>query len=486
MKRLLYIAFVLLSVTLAGCKDDDDDVGEMTFASEGLFVENYGDSISTTFTYSDVASIGVLSAPKGWNVTISLARKTVTATAPAADSADIEDYGTVTFYGFTPDGNSVADFLQVGKVPFKDLSDGGEVQANSFVVTDTNTVYTFNPRKRGNESTETLNTSYCDILWRSSGMPIGYVHMYSNDKVGFYVNQDDYDLDYDNIEDELVEGNAVIVAYDSSGVVIWSWHIWITLEDPTVVAADTFAAPSGSEFMNRNLGAFTNSNVINTADGYGYDEEIMRSYGLYYQWGRKDPFIYPSTYNASGGYDSAIYNEDGSYVPHTITSRTSTTGTISYTTQYPDYFISGYSNWLSSSDDTLWGGESTKSIYDPCPKGWRVPSESDFAGMNWNSSNSGTYDLDEDRYGAWLGSGSDTALFMGVGLKAYLTGYTQNLSGDDSYKQWSGNYWCRETSDDSEAKMFNFYLDHDVNEVVVNSDATSKKANALQIRCVRE
>lgn len=481
MKRFIYIAFVLLCVAFAGCKKDETDIGFLAFESDGLFVENYGDTITTTFAYVDVASIGVLSAPAGWDVEISLARRTVTATAPKEGGDGVEDFGMVTFYGFTPDGNSVADVIKVGKVPFVDLSDGGGEQANCFIVDKINTVYTFNPLKRGNEMAETLDVEYCEIVWRTSGMPIGYVHMYDNDRVGFHVNQDEHDLDYDKIEDELVEGNAVIAAYNSADEVVWSWHIWITESDPM---AESFTAPSGAEFMKRNLGAFTNSNVSNATTEFSYDKEILRSYGLYYQWGRKDPFIYPSTYNAAFAADAFKYNDDGSYVPHKIISRSSTTGTIDYATRYPNNFISIQSNWLHSSHDDLWGEGTTKSVYDPSPKGWRVPSAEDFDGLNWESAKAGAQDLNGDRYGATIGG----ELFMALGLKAYVSGYTQNLSGDGSFKQWSGNYWCREAdgADGDYAKMFNFYLDHENNAVVVDGAATSKRANALQIRCVKE
>ena len=55
--------------------------------------------------------------------------------------------------------------------------------------------------------------------------------------------------------------------------------------------------------MTRNLGALAadNSSV----------ENILASYGLYYQWGRKDPFIGPSSYNAANGASASMYNGGG-------------------------------------------------------------------------------------------------------------------------------------------------------------------------------
>ena len=56
--------------------------------------------------------------------------------------------------------------------------------------------------------------------------------------------------------------------------------------------------------MTRNLGALANGNATTS--------EILASYGLYYQWGRKDPFIGPSTYKISSGQGAAMYNDSGS------------------------------------------------------------------------------------------------------------------------------------------------------------------------------
>ncbi len=82
------------------------------------------------------------------------------------------------------------------------------------------------------------------------------------------------------------EGNAVVVVrspkYNNN--IIWSWHIWVTNYDrdtDTDLAANTFYDSINNKyytFMDRELGAI--SNQPGTADAYG----------LFYQWGRKDPF----------------------------------------------------------------------------------------------------------------------------------------------------------------------------------------------------
>ena len=116
------------------------------------------------------------------------------------------------------------------------------------------------------------------------------------------------------------DGNAVIAGYNSSGVILWSWHIWVNNSSPAQVANavkyTTYNWNSGTiytgtrvpgfDFMACNLGATSTS------------QGDVRSFGLYYQWGRKDPFpqtarqteavevFYPNAYpNVTPVYDNA-------------------------------------------------------------------------------------------------------------------------------------------------------------------------------------
>ena len=78
-------------------------------------------------------------------------------------------------------------------------------------------------------------------------------------------------------------GNALIGAFDAAGNVLWSWHLWLT-EAPALQALD-----NGAVFMDRNLGAMSAS-----------PEDGPLTYGLKYQWGRKDPF-YAGSSNEDAG-----------------------------------------------------------------------------------------------------------------------------------------------------------------------------------------
>ena len=96
--------------------------------------------------------------------------------------------------------------------------------------------------------------------------------------------------------------------------------------------------------------------------------------GLLYQWGRKDPFLGSSSISSSTLAKSTIS------WPSKVPSNTSN-GTIAYATANPTTFIADndrnydwYYTGSSSIDNTRWTtSEKDKSIYDPCPAGWRVP-----------------------------------------------------------------------------------------------------------------
>ena len=100
--------------------------------------------------------------------------------------------------------------------------------------------------------------------------------------------KDDYSLPY--------EGNVKIGIKDAAGNVLWSWHIWVT--DPPMNQNYL----NGHIAMDRNLGAVISS-VDEWKSGVSWPEGKMfaeYAWGLYYQFGRKDPMFIPAIYNKEG------------------------------------------------------------------------------------------------------------------------------------------------------------------------------------------
>ena len=110
-----------------------------------------------------------------------------------------------------------------------------------------------------------------------------------------------FKINIDPATGESYRGNAAIALYDvDTKEVIWSWHVWMTEPVHDVITGGTCSAgtysydlPDGTHvdyaaeassgqliIMDRNLGAIS----ANPADGW-------KTYGLYYQNGRRDPFI---------------------------------------------------------------------------------------------------------------------------------------------------------------------------------------------------
>ena len=124
--------------------------------------------------------------------------------------------------------------------------------------------------------------------------------------------------------------------------------------------------------MDRNLGATTSTPALPT------------TFGLFYQWGRKDPF--PASASVSSNVEPTLYNALGagstSYINKVLVS---VANNLINSIQKPNTFYRGnndsfdwYSNSSSTYNGALWGGASTttptsKTIFDPCPAGWRVP-----------------------------------------------------------------------------------------------------------------
>ncbi len=235
-------------------------------------------------------------------------------------------------------------------------SPSASVTANCYIVPKPG-MYSF-PTVKGNSSTSVGNVSRAEVLWESFGTS-------TSPSKGNIVKSVSYaagsgssagTITY-STPSTLKNGNAVIAAKDASGNILWSWHIWVCKDYDPAATAQEYSNNAGT-MMDRNLGA-TSAEPGNVG-----------ALGLLYQWGRKDPFLGSSSISSSTQAKSTLSSWPS---PE---SSTSSTGTIDYAVKNPTTFITGVSgtnyDWMySSRDDKLW--QSAKTIYDPCPPGWKVP-----------------------------------------------------------------------------------------------------------------
>lgn len=226
--------------------------------------------------------------------------------------------------------------------------------ANCYIVSETG-LYKFKAVK-GNSNESVGNVATADVLWETFGSDVTPI---CGDLINGVCHKDGY-IAFE-VNKTFKEGNAVIHAKDAEGNIIWSWHIWFTDH------------PQGQEYYN-NAGTMMDRNLGATSATPG----DVGALGLLYQWGRKDPFLGSSSISREYVARSTIT------WPSSVTSDSSN-GTIEYAISHPTTFIienGSNHDWCytgsSSTDITRWTtSEVNKSIYDPCPAGWRVPDGGD-------------------------------------------------------------------------------------------------------------
>lgn len=321
-----------------------------------------------------------------------------------------------------------------------DLSSTGT--ANCYIVSESGK-YKFNASVRGNSSESIGEAVSAEVLWESFGTDV-------TPSVGDIVRSVTYKEGYIEFETptELAEGNAVVAAKDASGTILWSWHIWVTDQPQEHIYPDDVGT-----IMDRNLGATS----VTPGD--------VRALGLLYQWGRKDPFIGIGTI---GEQEPAKITIDG----HEIGSEFGL-DELTESINYPSKFIyngeESY-NWMDNKDyKSLWGHESTKNIYDPCPTGYRVPSiefwQNSVIALN-------DYSFDNIFDGFYYSYGSGKAWYPSIVYRSW--------DGSFSYTS-RGSYWsCTPSSGNFSYKAATLKFDDTIRVFYEN------RGSARAIRCVKE
>jgi len=210
-------------------------------------------------------------------------------------------------------------------------------------------------------------------------------------------------------------GNAVIgLKRQTSGGnwtdYIWSWHLWITDYHPDEALTNNmtpipsvydYAVSGGhvqrmegsmwqtgglyqnSFLMDRNIGALDISR-------HDYSDPGV----LYYQFGRKDPFWYPRL------------EETATHINHRVSNSTIQSDVLDFSVANPDTFIMGSTFWLggvnnkynnttSGSQSIIWQDPTAtsnnqgsvpanhqKSLFDPCPPGWKIPEKDSYIDLS--------------------------------------------------------------------------------------------------------
>ena len=337
-----------------------------------------------------------------------------------------------------------------------DLS--SSASANCYIISEAG-FYKFKTVK-GNSSESVGSVASASILWETFGTSTTPEY---TDLISGFCYKDGY-IAFQTA-DTFKEGNAVIAAKDADSNILWSWHIWLT-DQPQ---AQVYNKDAGT-MMDRNLGA------ISATPG------DVGALGLLYQWGRKDPFLGSSSIDGSTLAKSTI-----TWPLAELTS--SYVGTADYVTSHPTTFVKGssstYYDWhYASRDNTLWTTSSSdKSIYDPCPAGWRVPDGGD-NGIWSKALGSSSSFRDESLYDSTnkginfsdnFGSAS-TIWYPASGCR--YAGDVGGLSGVGL----GGSYWSASPgSDGAYGLYFDIYVYRDV-----DPSSSCGRAYGFSVRCLQE
>ena len=322
-----------------------------------------------------------------------------------------------------------------------DLSADGT--ANSYIVSASG-AYKFKAVK-GN-SNESVEAADVKVLWESFGTNV-------TPSVGDLVSDAQYNDGYISFNASSRKGNAVIAAVNSADKILWSWHIWLTDQ------------PEEHEYFN-NAGTMMDRNLGATSATPG----DVGALGLMYQWGRKDPFLGSSS--ISEGVIAASTITWPSYV-----SSDASNGTIEYATANPTTFI-GYNSinldWQYNQDNTRW--QSEKTVYDPCPAGWRVPDggEDGVWSRTGGISPNCTYDSTNQgmNLSGKLGDAS-TIWYPASGHRDLYDGSLYNVS-------YFGTYWSASPNNSNTYTLF-FTLGGDL-----YTTSGSNRAYGQPVRCIAE
>ena len=334
----------------------------------------------------------------------------------------------------------------------------------------------------------TIAPKSAEVLWQDVDGLITITHLYADEGALFF-------------NTSANEGNAIIAVYsgeDCTGDILWSWHIWCT-DSPV---ENTYINNAGKTFvaLDRNIGA------ISSTTGTGKDEEIYNTYGLLYQWGRKDPFPPSATYNSN--VEKTIYGQVKSI---TKTQTSSALGTIANTIKHPDeYYYNANSpyDWRYNSEggNYLWGNpygynyaatvpysadgvtESTvflphKSIYDPCPVGYMVPPIDTWTRFTTTGQNSnvpadfnvsGTFGSGWNFY--YNANQVEYTWYPACGGRSYENGNINDTGVCGNY--WNSSSYGSESNNSSYATLAGTYVNHLNNSGV--------RSLGFSIRCVKE
>ena len=337
-----------------------------------------------------------------------------------------------------------------------DSYNGTYMTSNCYMVSEGG-VYQFDARSVDKENVFTGDKPYtngyrADWLWSTGSESMVYnVSIGNSGRITFSLKPNS-------------NGNAVIALRDKDGNIVWSWHIW-------AITMDTPMEPT--HWSRGNTWLMSDINLGATSKTPG----DVNSYGLYYQWGRKDPFPADAS--------KCVFNSGVQMKGVSSKTAEVTDDAVGYAIAHPTYFLyeNAYRTWISNPDQavnaqSLWNNtniKTAKTKYDPCPQGYCVPPQNGHAWYTYFTAQNvkfGDYGINYTYDGV-------TAFYPAAG---YMTGYVLTDAGK-TVRYWAGNLSATPTAT---SNMAGYSLLCTLSTSAIKTNEASRAAFALPIRCMKQ
>ena len=284
-------------------------------------------------------------------------------------------------------------------------------------------------------------------------------------------------LDFEVKESDIQSGNAVVAVTKGSGAsktVLWSWHLWFAPKDalnkikvtnhqnkdyyftketlgwkPTQWSGSTYSSARTVKVKveqtvaNNGAKAYTVINITQNPGG------VRKGATTLYQFGRKDAFP---------GVDASKLAANSHFTANAGDNMSITNGILN-----PDkFYISGSNWWNNYGYYNLWSADNivtgtynvgndnpvVKTVYDPCPVGFKMPANNAFTGftttgLNSTSQSEMNVDGTDNRqtfqnnfgYNFWTSSSKTATIYFPA------SGYRNNDDGLLGNVGTHGRYW---------------------------------------------
>jgi len=345
----------------------------------------------------------------------------------------------------------------------------GTETANCYMVSAAGS-YRFRPVK-GNSATSVGSVASVSVLWETDNSNTAVSEGDIIESVNYYPAFNSVVFSTPGV---FKEGNALIAAKDSEGNILWSWHIWCT-DTPADVTLT-----SGTEtttFMDRNLGA------LSATKGDG-----LITLGLYYFWGRKDPFYFSNARTATSNFAKV----QGTLALPTATYSDEEKCTEEYIAAHPTEIVDvGSSNnyrWFKDVPATAWWSN-TKTMHDPCPPGYVTynnnTSSTNIFKLLYDAGDKYSFGGSGDFFYTTVTDGTNSLWFPAAGGASTL--YPSISVKFKSTYKYEGHYWMGPNSGtyNGTSYPFDFNIDSELASPSISSFLLSSLAYACNIYSVR-